>query len=69
VIRPTQRLESRRDRTADCDLIRWLIFLEMYDEALDEVKFAERAWGTSTALAATRAWLLTGRASCAPPST
>ena len=40
------------------DLIRWLIFLEMYDEALDEVRFAERAWGTSTALAATRAWLL-----------
>ena len=40
------------------DLIRWLIFLEMYDEALDEVRFAERGWGTSTALAATRAWLL-----------
>jgi soluble lytic murein transglycosylase len=43
---------------ATADLIRWLIFLEMYDEALDEVQFAERAWGTSTTLAATRAWLL-----------
>ena len=32
--------------------------MEMYDEALDEVQYAERAWGTSTALAATRAWLL-----------
>ena len=30
----------------------------MYDEALDEVRFAERAWGTSTTMAATRAWLL-----------
>jgi len=40
------------------DLIRWLIYLEMYDEALDEVRFAERAWGTSTTMAATRAWLL-----------
>jgi soluble lytic murein transglycosylase len=40
------------------DLIRWLILVEMYDEALDEVQFAERTWGTSTALAATRAWLL-----------
>lgn len=39
-------------------LIRWLIFLEMYDEARDEVQYAERAWGTSPVLAATRAWLL-----------
>ncbi len=40
------------------DLIRWLIFVEMYDEALDEVQYAERAFGTSAPLAATRAWLL-----------
>ncbi|MGE5199722.1 MAG: transglycosylase SLT domain-containing protein [Rhodospirillaceae bacterium] len=40
------------------DLIRWLIHLEMYDQALDEVRFAERTWGSSAALAATRAWLL-----------
>jgi soluble lytic murein transglycosylase len=40
------------------DLIRWLISIEMYDEALDEVEFAERAWGASTTLSATRAWLL-----------
>ena len=40
------------------ELIRWLIHLEMYDQALDEVRFAERTWGTSAALAATRAWLL-----------
>jgi soluble lytic murein transglycosylase len=43
---------------ATAELIRWLIFLEMHGEALDEVQYAERAWGTSTALAATRAWLL-----------
>jgi len=40
------------------DLIRWLISIEMYDEALDEVEYAERVWGPSTPLAATRAWLL-----------
>jgi soluble lytic murein transglycosylase len=40
------------------DLIRWLISLELYDEALDEVQYAERVWGTSTVLSATRAWLL-----------
>jgi soluble lytic murein transglycosylase len=39
-------------------LIRWLIAIEMYDEALDEVQYAERAWGKSTSLEATRAWLL-----------
>jgi soluble lytic murein transglycosylase len=40
------------------DIIRWLIFVEMYDEALDEVRYAERAHGSSAQLAATRAWLL-----------
>jgi soluble lytic murein transglycosylase len=40
------------------DLIRWLISIEMYDEALDEVQYAEREWGPSPTLAATRAWLL-----------
>ena len=40
------------------ELIRWLIFVEMYDEALDEVQYAERASGASALLAATRAWLL-----------
>jgi soluble lytic murein transglycosylase len=57
------RLASATDANAGAltptaDLIRWLIVLEMYDAALDEVRFAERAWGSSTALAATRAWLL-----------
>jgi len=40
------------------DLIRWLIAIGMYDEALDEVRYAERTWGSSPVLAATRAWLL-----------
>ncbi|MFO7694178.1 MAG: transglycosylase SLT domain-containing protein [Vicinamibacterales bacterium] len=40
------------------DLIRWLIFVEMYGEALDEVRYAERAHRSSAQLAATRAWLL-----------
>jgi soluble lytic murein transglycosylase len=51
---------ARPDDTAPptADLIRWLISIEMYDEALDEVQFAERTWGRTTTLAATRAWLL-----------
>ncbi len=40
------------------DVIRWLILVQMYDEALDEVRHAERAHGSSAQLAATRAWLL-----------
>jgi len=44
--------------TPTADIIRWLIFVEMYDEALDEVRYAERAHGSSAQLAATRAWLL-----------
>ena len=48
------------------DLIRWLIALEMYDEALDEVQYAERAWGRSSVLEATRAWLLNRRGDLRP---
>ena len=48
------------------DLIRWLIALEMYDEALDEVQYAERAWGRSSVLQATRAWLLNRRGDLRP---
>ena len=48
------------------DLIRWLIALEMYDEALDEVQYAERVWGRSTVLQATRAWLLNRRGDLRP---
>jgi soluble lytic murein transglycosylase len=48
------------------DLIRWLIALEMYDEALDEVQYAERMWGRSTVLQATRAWLLNRRGDLRP---
>jgi soluble lytic murein transglycosylase len=48
------------------DLIRWLIALEMYDEALDEVQYAERMWGRSAVLQATRAWLLNRRGDLRP---
>jgi soluble lytic murein transglycosylase len=48
------------------DLVRWLISLEMYDEALDEVQYAERAWGKSSVLEATRAWLLNRRGDLRP---
>ncbi len=39
-------------------LIRLLISLKLYAQALDEVRYAERSWGESSALLATRAWLL-----------
>ena len=48
------------------DIIRWLIFVEMYDEALDEVRYAERAFGASAPLAATRAWLLSKKGELRP---
>jgi soluble lytic murein transglycosylase len=48
------------------DIIRWLIFVEMYDEALDEVRYAERAHGSSAQLAATRAWLLNKKGELRP---
>jgi soluble lytic murein transglycosylase len=53
-------------RPPTADLIRWLIALEMYDEALDEVQYAERVWGRSTVLEATRAWLLNRRGDLRP---
>jgi soluble lytic murein transglycosylase len=53
-------------RPPTADLIRWLIALEMYDEALDEVQYAERVWGRSSVLEATRAWLLNRRGDLRP---
>ena len=48
------------------ELVRWLIGVEMYDEALDEVQYAERASGSSTVLQATRAWLLNRKGELRP---
>jgi soluble lytic murein transglycosylase len=55
--------------TGHVETIRWLISAEMYDEALDEVQFAERTAGSSTVLQATRAWLLNRRGDLRPAIT
>jgi soluble lytic murein transglycosylase len=55
--------------TVPVDTIRWLIAAEMFDEALDEVLFAERVVGPSTSLLATRAWLLNRRGDLRPAIT
>jgi soluble lytic murein transglycosylase len=51
------------------EIIRWLMSAEMYDEALDEVQFAERTAGPSPVLQATRAWLLNRRGDLRPAIT
>jgi soluble lytic murein transglycosylase len=48
------------------DLIAWLIDAKLYDAALDEVVFAQRTWGRSPVLDATRAWLLNRRGDLRP---
>ena len=47
-------------------VIRQLIGLGIYDLAMEEVQYAERAWGPSPALLATRAWLLNRRGDLRP---
>ena len=51
------------------ETIWWLISAEMYDEALDEVQFAERTVGPTPVLQATRAWLLNRRGDLRPAIT
>ncbi|MEI6669309.1 MAG: transglycosylase SLT domain-containing protein [Acidobacteriota bacterium] len=51
------------------DTIRWLIAAEMFDEALDEVLWAERTAGPAPILQATRAWLLNRRGDLRPAIT
>jgi soluble lytic murein transglycosylase len=48
------------------ELIAWLIRATLYDAALDEVVYAQRAWGQSPALEATRAWLLNRKGELRP---
>ena len=48
------------------ELIAWLIRAKLYDAALDEVVYAQRAWAPSSALEATRAWLLNRKGELRP---
>jgi soluble lytic murein transglycosylase len=54
---------------ASADVVRWLIGIEMYDEAVDEVQWAERAYGSTPQLRATRAWLANRRGELRPAIT
>ena len=46
----------------NAEVIRALASVELYDQALQEAEYAGRAWGESSALQATRAWLRYQRA-------
>jgi soluble lytic murein transglycosylase len=46
----------------NAEIIRALASVELYDQALQEAEYAWRAWGESSALQATRAWLRYQRA-------
>jgi soluble lytic murein transglycosylase len=48
--------DSARKRPTD-DLIRLLLALDLYDEALDELRYAERTWGEHPVLQASIAWV------------
>lgn len=63
------RASASADTTAalpTAELIAWLIRATLYDEALDEIVYAKRAWGRSPALEATRAWLLNRKGELRP---
>ena len=47
-------------------VIRVLVGIGAYDLALEEVRYAEREWGSTPALAATRAWLLNRKGELRP---
>jgi soluble lytic murein transglycosylase len=38
-------------------VVRALLGLDLYDQALDELRYAQRAWGDSSAIEATMAWI------------
>ncbi len=51
------------------DVLAWLIHAGLYEQALDEVAWAQKAWGRSAALDATRAWLLNRKGDLRPAIT
>ena len=38
-------------------MVRALLALDLYDQALDELRYAQRVWGDSPAIQATIAWI------------
>ena len=51
----------------NAEVIRVLASVELYDQALQEARYAARAWGASSALQATQAWLRYQRAAQPQP--
>jgi soluble lytic murein transglycosylase len=52
-----QPVTAAAPRPPTADRIRMLLANAMYDDALAEVRYAQRQWGTSPALEATAAWI------------
>jgi soluble lytic murein transglycosylase len=52
----------------NADVIRTLASVELYDQALQEAEYARQAWGDSSALQATQAWLRYQRAAQPEPA-
>jgi len=44
------------------DIIRALLGVALYDQAIDEIHYAQKEWGDSSSLEATLAWIYSGRA-------
>ena len=42
---------------ANAAVVRALVGIELYDQAIDELRYAQRAWGNSAAIEATLAWI------------
>jgi peptidoglycan lytic transglycosylase len=47
-------------------VIRALLALDLYDQALDELRYAQKVWGDSAAIQATVAWILNQRGELRP---
>ena len=62
----TARVETGAPVVANEAVIQALASVELYDQALQEVDYARRAWGDSSALQATTAWIRFKRAQQGP---
>jgi len=50
-------LPARVSLPANAPVIRVLLALDLFDQAIDELRYAQRAWGNSSAIEATLAWI------------
>ena len=50
-------LPARVSLPANAPIIRALLALDLFDQAIDELRYAQKAWGDSSAIEATLAWI------------